>query len=273
MITIYWGVNTEINPEGIRAEAPINILQNIAQGKSGPAAPHPGPHRDGAATDELLKGTQDVYRPQVGVENLGRMYTRCPAFIDELENLYGIKSYFDYTVQWGVEGQPPVSSPDYSVDFFDTHFLIRSLAENLYDFHQHFYFFTEEPSLEMSLLPPYFEDNSIANNTITIPGKVDIGKYFRAMSYAFLLKQNCDEIRFNRKEIMMYFKFHTTEKIKFKRFLFTKELNMNDALMMSAKDFKYDIATKLKYYYNIFEKSNLKKKQLKLIKENLCKDE
>ena len=240
MITIYWGVNTHYSPEGIRAEAPIPILQKISH-------------------ERIPKDS-----------GLGQQYNRCPAFTDELTNLYGIKSYYDYTLQFG---ENAVSSPDHGQEFFDKHFVIRSLEGNLFGFHENFHFFTEEPSLEMSLLPPYFEDNSIANNTITIPGKVDIGKYFRAMSYAFLLKQNCDEIRFNRKEIMMYFKFHTTEKIKFKRFLFTKELNMNDALMMSAKDFKYDIATKLKYYYNIFEKSNLKKKQLKLIKENLCKDE
>ena len=29
MITIYWGVNTEVYPEGTRAEAPIPILQKL----------------------------------------------------------------------------------------------------------------------------------------------------------------------------------------------------------------------------------------------------
>ena len=236
MITIYWGVNTNYSPEGIRAEAPIPILQKLAH-------------------ERIPKDSR-----------VEQQYNRCPALIDELTNLYGIKSYYDYTLHFGENG---VESPDHGQEFFDEHVLIR--APNLFDFYENFHFFTEEASLEMSLLPAYLEDNSVINSTIMIPGKIDIGKYFRSMTFAFHMKQNCNEVIFNRKEIFFYIKFHTKKKLQFKQFLFTPEINHDDYLMSTAKNFKYDLMN-LDYYYNIFERFNFKKKILKIIKENLCKE-
>ena len=71
MITIYWGVNTNHSPEGTRAEAPISILQKISH-------------------ERVPKDA-----------NIRQQYNRCPALIDELTNLYGIKSYYDYTLLFG----------------------------------------------------------------------------------------------------------------------------------------------------------------------------
>ena len=90
--------------------------------------------------------------------------------------------------------------------------------------------------------------------------------------FSFYLKQNCNEITFSRKEIYSYVKFHTKKKLKFKQFLYTPEISEMDRLMMSAKNFKYDIMN-LEYYYKIFYRFNFKKKILKIIKENLCKVE
>jgi len=240
MITIYWGVNTIESPEGIRVEPPISILQKMSQERI----------TDKQLPDKLLQ------------------YNRCPAFVDELKNLYGMKSFYDYTLQFGKDG---VTSPDYDQDFFDRHLIIKSLKGNLFEFHSDFVFFTEEPSLEMSFLPAYLEDNSVVNNTIMVPGKIDIGKYFRLLEFAFHMKQKCNELNFNRKEICCYIKFHTKKKLQFKQFLYTSEICEMDRLMMDAKHHKYDYMN-LEYYYNIFKKFNFKKKILKSIKENLCKE-
>ena len=238
MITIYWGVDTQNSPEGIRAERPIPILQKISQ-------------------ERIPKDLVDEVQ-----------YNRCPAFVDELKNLYGMKSYYDYTLHFGENG---VESPDHGQEFFDKHFAIRSLEGNLFGFHENFHFFTEEPSLKMSLLPAYLEDNSIVNSTIMIPGKIDIGKYFRGVEFAFHMKQNCNEITFNRKEVFFYIRFHTNKKVQFKQFLWTPVLDEATNLILSAKNFKYDLNI-LKYYYNIFYRFNFKKKILKGIKENLCRE-
>ena len=236
MTTIYWGANTCHSLEGIRADAPISILQKLFHER----------------IPKNLVGEVD--------------YNRCPALVDELINVYGVKSYYDYTLRFGKDG---VSSPDYDQEFFDRHIITKS--SNLFFYRIIFAFFTEEPSLEMSLLPAYMEDNSVVNNTIMLPGKIDIGKYFRGLEFAFHVKQNCNEIIFNRKEICYYIKFHTKKKLKFKQFLWTPELEEMGLLMMAAKRNKYDFMN-LDYYYNIFDRFNFKKKMLKNIKENLCKE-
>ena len=238
MITIFWGANTNWSLEGIRAEAPIPILQKLSQ-------------------ERVPKDSE-----------LGQQYNRCPAFTDELKNLYGVKSYLDYTLNFGKDD---VTSSDYGQEFFDKHFVIKSFKGNLFEFHENLFFFTDEPSLEMSLLPAYLEDNSVINSTIMIPGKIDIGKYFRSLVFSFHMKQNCNELIFSRKEITFYVRFHTKEKLQFKQFLFTPEMDRWTDLMMAAKDKKYELMN-LDYYYNIFKRFNFKKRMLKIIKENLCKE-
>ena len=85
MITIFWGANTNWSLEGIRAEAPIPILQKMSQ-------------------ERIPKDSE-----------LGQQYNRCPAFTDELKNLYGVKSYLDYTLNFGKDD---VTSSDYGQEFF-----------------------------------------------------------------------------------------------------------------------------------------------------------
>jgi hypothetical protein len=239
MITIYWGVDTNHSPEGIRVDAPISILQKMSQER---------------IPKDLVNEVQ---------------YNRCPAFVDELKNLYGMKSYYDYTLKFGKDNTS--SSPDNDQEFYDKHVITKSFKGNLFEFHEDLFFFTDEPSLEMSLLPAYLEDNSVVNNTIMVPGKIDIGKYFRGLQFAFHMKHNCNELIFSRKEIFFYIKFHTKKKLQFKQFLWTPKIDETYWLMMSAKKAKYDIMN-LDYYYNIFERFNFKKKILKIIKENLCKE-
>ena len=248
MITIYWGVNTSYLPEGIRAEAPIAILQKLIRERIPKDSPSP------------------------------MSYDKCPSIINELTNLYGLKPFCDYTLKFGravnYTGDHEindVTSPDYNQTFFEQIIKVRSLKRNLFELMLNFVFFTENPSLEMSLLPAYLEDNSVSNSTIIIPGKIDIGKYFRSLSVAFHMKQKCNEIILSRKEIFQYVKFHTKEKLQFKQFLWTPEIDQMNSLMMSAKNNKYDLM-KLDYYYNIFKRFNFKKKILKSIKENLCKE-
>ena len=251
MITIYWGVNTSYpslsGGAGIRAEAPISILQKMSH-------------------ERIPKDFE--FEEQARLSRRTSEYNRCPAFVDELMNVYGIKSYYDYTLRFGKDN---VTSPDYDQEFFKNHFNIKSLKfeGNLFEFYENFVFFTDEPSLEMSLLPAYMEDNSVVNSTIMIPGQFDIGKYFRELSFAFHTRENCNEIIFNRKEIYFYLKFHTKKKLRFKQFAWTDELTRINRLMSAAKNMKYDFMN-LDYYYNIFERFNFKKKILKSIKENLC---
>ena len=256
-VTIYYGVNTLYMPAGMRAEPPQEIT-NIGRKLFSERVPN-----------ELIGTNHEVN------------YHKCPAVVEELKNVYGIKSYYDYELTFepphhSVQ-EPRVTSSDYDQEFFKQHVTIRSLQGNLYSFAQDWAFLTEEPSLEVTIMPAFLEDNSVANNTIMIPGTVDIGKYFRAIDFAFHVKDQGigKPIQWSRKDIWIYLKFNTNEKINFRRFFWTKKLEQLNFLMMEAKNNKYDEPHSMtrEYYYNIFDKFNMKEKMLKEIKENLCKEE
>jgi len=252
MITIYWGISTSVIPEGLRILPPVPIMNKLFKDRM-----------RGAWAGEL-------------------MYNKCPALSNELINLYGIKSAYDYNfeiddqgqVQSNIEGDLGGLS---NVEFFNHHVLVRSLRGRLFSFLQGLVFFTDARSLIMSQLPAFMEDNNIMKNTILIPGQFDIGKYFRLLDMVWHFRDGCNRIEFSRKEISYYIKFHTKEKIKFQRFFITPEL-VNLSEEVRASKGKLDSREKLKsdaldFYYNIFDKYNFKNKMLKIIKENLCKEE
>jgi hypothetical protein len=262
MITIYWSINTQVIPEGLRVLPPVPIKNKLFEDRI----------RSKSYGQELL-------------------YDKCPALDNELTNLYGMKSVYDYNLEIDDQGKTEYSSGDdhgavspddafqktANEDFFNQHIMVRSLAGRLFSFIQGLVFFTDARSLIMSQLPAFMEDNSVMKNTILIPGQFDIGKYFRPLDMAWHFRDGCNRIEFSREEISFYLKFHTKEKIKFQRFLFTDELVDLSGAMFRTKGqdghsskFKYDA---LKYYYNIFDKYNFKNKMLKIIKENLCKEE
>ena len=257
-ITVYYGVNTTYSHAGMRAEPPQQLIMNI------------GRKLFSDRVKRELKGTKEEIN-----------YNKCPAVMDELKNVYGIKSYYDYKLKFEPPHvsvvDPGVSSSDWDPEFFNKHINIRSLQGNFFSFAQDWAFFTEEPSLEMTVLPAFLEDNSVANNTIMIPGTIDVGKLFRALDYAFHVKEHAigKDIQWSRKDIFCYFKFNTNEQIKFKRFYWTTELEELNFTMSNSKMNKYDESTSmtLEYYYNLFDKFNMKEKMLKIIKENLCKEE
>jgi len=243
-IVIWWGVDTTFGDgfeEGIRAENPIPILKKFLieyAGKNTPAT---------------------------------RMMSQCPAILDELHNLYGVKSYYDY--QLDIDSNDKVSSPDYDQNFYDVHIVDRS--DRCISFTPAQVFFAPyEKSLLMSQTAASLEDNDIANKTLHIPGQLDIGKYFRPLDHAFIFKKETSSISFLRKEICFNIRFHTRRPIVFRQFFWNKELNEFTQAMKAINKYTYSrhLLT-LSYYYKLFDKFQFKKKIIKIIEKNLAKKE
>ena len=242
-IVIWWGVDTTFghgSEEGIRAEEPIPILKKFLT-------------------------------EYAGKNKAGNMMSRCPAILDELYNLYGVKSYYDYHLDIDSNGR--VSSPDYDQTFLDNHIIDRS--DRCVSFTSGQVFFAPyEKSLLMSQTAASFEDNDIANKTFMIPGRFDIAKDFRSVDFAFLFKKETSTITFLREDIYFYIRFHTTRPIVFRQFFWDKELNEFNRPMMAVKNNKYwdnPKANILSYYYKLFDKFQFKKKIIKIIEQNLTK--
>jgi hypothetical protein len=147
----------------------------------------------------------------------------CPGFKDNLKNLFAIRSIHDYSFSI-VNNE--VVSPMHDQQFFDKHVLIRSIDKKAFSFLTNYLFFTDEKSLEMTAYEyPFFEENNITNACIPIPGKFDIGKWFRVIEFPFYLKNDVNEFKVNYKEVMFYLRFNTNKKINFKQFRTTELIN------------------------------------------------
>jgi hypothetical protein len=187
----------------------------------------------------------------------------CPAFKDEINNVFSVKSLYDYSFY--IKDNDAWSS-DEDQYFFDSHVYIRDIDKKFFSFHNTYIFYTDEPSLEVSQISSYLEDVSTRNNCIVIPGKFDIGKWYRSLDFAFYMPKNVSTFETKEGESLYYLKFHTDEKINFIQYQNSDVLqnHLNDVLA-SKEGFGYK---KLNYYYKIAKN---KKKILKEINNNLIK--
>ena len=189
----------------------------------------------------------------------------CPVFNESLKNTYAIKSIYDYSFK--IENEQCVSKY-YDQKFFDDHVLIRSIEKKFFSFLVQYVFFTEEDSLTINAYQhPIFEENEISKRCMIIPGTFDIGKYFRNLEFAFILKNDFDEFIVNDEDVLYYLQFNTKEKINFKQFKMTKDLeNMIDDVRKANHFDEHKKYVSIDHWYNKFKG---KKYILNKIKENL----
>jgi hypothetical protein len=213
------------------------------------------------------KTPEPIYKDFVKNTNNDEMRIKsCPAIKNYMNNIFKIKSLYDYNFK---VNEDQTFSEMYNQKFFDKHVVIRSQKHKMFSFQQSFCFFTEKKSLEMSAgLFPFLEENNITKNCITIPGTFNIGKWFRVLDFAFNLKTDCDEFKIEEDEIFQYIKFHTDDKIIFKQFKVTKEIESYLIDTDFSKSFRKFEFRSLDNYYSMI---NYKKNIIKEIKKNLIK--
>ena len=189
----------------------------------------------------------------------------CPAVKDYMQNIFGIKSIYNYNFKINPDGS--VTSPLYDDWFFRNNVTVRSSEDKLFSFLQRFSFFTEEKSLLMSAgISPFLENNNVTRRCTIIPGTIDIGKWFRQVEYAFYLKPEYDEFLIEENEIFQYIKFHTKEKIIFKQYEISENIQNFFYAIENSKEFRRVKNRSLEEYYLMVKN---KKRILKEIKNNL----
>lgn len=226
-ITVYWSCFEE---EWLRAKEPVPIYNSFIK--------MPGVNESGL---QFCGGTKKY-----------------------LSKFYGIKSLYDYDFDITDTG---VSSSKYDQEFFDRHLRIRSEKDKLFSFSQNLIFFTEEKSLEVSLgIAPFFEKNNIQERCITIPGTLDIGKWFRAVDFAFYLNDNFNSFKIEEDEIYQYMYFNTDKKINFKQFVPSQKLmEFSNSSAKALRNRKMKNRPLENYYGMLRSKKHI----IKEIKENL----
>jgi hypothetical protein len=227
-----------------------------------------------------IPGALNVETPELVLKNKPvseTSYNICPAFRDYFHNVYGWKAIDSFSLEKSVNGNEYISnrrnlinmdkrSPEWMAKYVD----VRSVNEQVISLYQQdVSFVTDSPSLKMSLENPSFEDNEFTSSCYVIPGTIDIGNYFRLFELAFRIKKNHSVAAFDAGDIICYFKFHTPEKINFKRYFMSEKLREYNFMIQDIKSTFTPSPRPLSFFYAKYKKFNLKRKIMKEIKKNL----
>ena len=237
MITVYWSCSPYNAPSVLRAEEPVKMQKHFFE-------KYPDDQ-----TEE---------------------YKRCPAIRDFMINLYGLKNHYDYRIDFNLnEGR--IDSRDYTQDFLERMLWVRNMKSALFSWATGYVFFTDAKSLELEVCPAFLESNDFVNKTNVIPGVFDIGKWYRPLDCPFHLKEKNCSLQFSMGDVFLNLRFRTKEKIEFKYFSKSKEMNDFTQDLLQTKDYKYPSKTTsvLSYYYDLFARKNCKKKILEYINKGL----
>ncbi|NBW56981.1 hypothetical protein EBR43_04200 [bacterium] len=197
-------------------------------------------------------------------------FNLCPAYYLEAQKTYNILAPFDYELVFDSETKT-VSSKKYNQNVFDKMITVEDIDLGFVQFNIGYIFFTEQPC-NMFSTAPYFTHSEFSSRVNFIPGSVDISRWFRNTSVAFMLKNQYNSIEFKKGDPLLSFKFDffNNEKIEFKKFYISHVLthildtNMNSRLFNDK-----NLNTYLKKVYDKFTQSKIKTTILKEIKANL----
>ena len=112
---------------------------------------------------------------------------------------------------------------------------------------------------------PFMEDNNITKRCNIIPGRFDIGRWFRKIDFAFFLKNQYTNFKVDKDEVLYYIKFHTDKKINLKQFVWNETLDRYSRACSAISGYSPPLI-RLENYYKMFKHKNL---ILKEIKNNL----
>jgi len=194
----------------------------------------------------------------------------CPAVKDSTKNTYALKFPFDYEFSLDRENDK-AGSLLYDQKFFDSYLHLRSIPDGMITAKVRYIMFCEE-SLEIMTSGPYFSNNEFTKSARLIPGKFNIGKWFRPIECAMLVDSSINNVKLNKDDDYCYVTFLTDENITLKKF----ELNTKLAKLMSEnvllKDFIGIKYSRMPYWYKFFRESKQRSTILREIKNNLMED-
>jgi len=201
-------------------------------------------------------------------EFFGPNISRCPAIVDDLKNIFVIKSPVSMNIEVGNTRMTVVGQNlEFAKSFLGN-------PQGKFGAHQMSlgYLFFSEKSLMATQLPAYYDQNSFIENTFTISASFDIGKWFRpAAKPAFMIKPGVKEINIKEGDALIYFKLNTTEKvnlIEFENPKFNLMDDENPAILCATLKKQSQGIIPLAKCYEYFDQFKMRRRILKLIKNN-----
>ena len=193
-------------------------------------------------------------------------FLTCPSVSDKFKKTYILKNTLTSTFNFD-ENQniTPINKDSAHVNLYN----IRKPTlknTNAMVYKMQWIFFAEEP-IVADFSAPYFHEPKYLNYGSIIPGKMDIGKWFRPYNAEIVTWQKDGLISFEEGEPLAYVSFSTDKDIKLIRF------NMNSNLMKYAESCmnspsNYGTHLPLVKRYERFKNSRMNEMILKEIKNN-----
>lgn len=190
----------------------------------------------------------------------------CPAYKEAIKNTFILKFPFDYFIQFSEDGK--IKNHSYDRRFLDTMVLHRSNIPISCSFALNYIFFCEQ-SLEMQMTGAHFSVNDFVNKTMIIPGKFDIGKWFRNLDCAFIMKGNNRTLNINRGDDYCYVNFLTDEKVTLKKFYMSNTIMELSNSLLNYRNYQKRSFLPLIDRYNTYKNSKFSKLIFSEIQNNL----
>lgn len=207
-------------------------------------------------------------------ENVGPVFYSCPAYLENRKNTFIIKNPFNYNITFPYDLDIYVKSPmpqpakDRNTgEFVERWALTRPAARSdsfSIDLAMSWIFFSEE-DLEMDTTPPYLHRPEYGKTAFYIPGKFNIGSWFRPVDMALQMWPNEKDLTSPIGDPLLYVNFNTEEKVILKRFYMTQEIY--DISVACVRYKNYNPKTPLTKAYSVFKEAKIHKALIKMIKE------
>ena len=150
-------------------------------------------------------------------------------------------------------------------NFYNNYVTVTDADNGLTFFNLQILLFSEE-NMEVTQLPPYFHNTEFTKNTTTIPGSLNISRWYRPLHPAFYLHNN-SFVRINRGDPILYWRFNTNKKVQFKRFAYTDKIRqIANSCVNIRKIFAHP---KLDFIYNLTKQAGWDRRLFREIKSNL----
>jgi hypothetical protein len=196
-------------------------------------------------------------------------FLKCPAVVDVINNVFVWRSPKNTSIEIEVVNGRVEPNKRYETgDLLDWYTEHPPTIENnlLATLDYHIIFFAEE-EVEVLLTAPYFTNAPHLANGAIVPGKMNVGSWFRPINAEFNLWSGNRSISFEENEDIAYFTFITDKKVRLQEFRMTHELNRIAMSMVSS--ISWMPHKPLRERYENFRKRKLRGVILGKIRENL----
>jgi hypothetical protein len=208
----------------------------------------------------ILKELSEIRNPQAGTGS----FLSCPAFKDKFKNVFSFNNIFDS--EYSYDEAITNNIGDTSIGFYSQRDPSITTGPTLV-YNMSWIFFSEEP-VDCFFTSPYFHKAEYMSSGAMVPGKFNIGLWFRPFNIEIQMYDSSGHIKFNKDEPLFYMDVNTDKKINFIRF------NMNDRLYHMSQEAiqspaRYKRFMSLKERYGIFKNSNMREVVLNEIKKEV----